>query len=520
MRSAVENTLHRILACILSFFVAIVLQADDGGVLNRKIQLPKSKETIYKLLRQVSDKSGYLFIYDSQIIENNKEVKISKGEYTVREAIYTITGNRDLKMTVIGNHILLRLSEAKREASSQIIEMPPKPTNNDYMMLSGVINDQITDEPLSYSGIGVNNTTIGTISNQNGEFKLILPDSLRDSVIKLSHLGYQSQEIEVSLLDGHHIRFALEPLNVPLQEIVVRAIDPLQEIKLMLEKQKDNYPSSPAYLTTFYREGINYKKKDVDITEAVLKVYKTGYQNDVNLDQAKLVKMRRINNVLEKDTIFAKMKSGINSTLTLDIMKNSPDFLTPDEQRLYDYTHTDISVIDGRRVNVISFEQKEYITDPLYKGQLFIDAENHALVEVRFEVNPVYAAKATNQYVEKKNKDIHLTLKQACYTVSYKLFNDSVYYINHIRGDVDFKVTNKHRLFSSPLRFWFETVNCKVDTNNVTGFSRKERLATHNIFSETKYKYDENFWGAFNVILPEEKLKELIINNLSEISGE
>jgi hypothetical protein len=59
-----------------------------------------------------------------------------------------------------------------------------------------------------------------------------------------------------------------------------------------------------------------------------------------------------------------------------------------------------------------------------------------------------------------------------------------------------------------------------VDTNNVTGFSRKERLATRNIFSETKYKYDENFWGAFNVILPEEKLKELIINNLSEISGE
>lgn len=516
MGHTAENTFHRVLICIVLLSIAIFLQADDGGVLSRKIQLPKSKDSVYKLLRQVSDKSGYLFIYDSQIIDNDKEVKIAKGEYTLREAIYAITGNRNLQISVVGNHILLQLPEVRKERTLQVVK-EVEPEKEKYITLSGTIYDQIVDEPLPYSAIGVNNTTIGTISNQDGEFKLILPDSLRHLSIKLTHVGYQSQEIEISLLDGHHVRFSLEPQIIPLQEIVVRAIDPLQEIKLMLDKRKLNYPQSSTYLTTFYREGVDHKRKNVDITEAVLKVYKTGYHVNANFDQVKLVKMRRIKSMLEKDTIFTKMKSGIHSALLLDVMKNLPDFLNPEEFDKFDYTHTDISVVDGRRINVISFEQKEYITEPLYTGQLFIDSENQALVEARFEVNPKYVEHATNMYIEKKNRGINLTLQKVHYTISYKSSSDSIYYINHIRGDLDFKVRRKRRLFSSPLHLWFEMVNCKVDTSEVNGFSRKERISTQNIFSDTKYKYDKDFWGHFNVILPEEKLKELIINNLSEV---
>lgn len=519
MVRAAENTFHRILVWLLLLVMATAVQADDGGVLNRKIQLPKSKESIYKLLRQVSDKSGYLFIYDSQIIDNDKEVKIAKGEYTVREAIYAITGNKRLEIKVIGNHILLQLPEQKKVYNApQTIEDVAPLSDNEYFTFAGAIYDRITDEPLAYSAIGVNNTTIGTIANQDGEFKLILPDSLRHSVIRLTRVGYESQEVEAQLLEGRHVIFTLEPKVIPLQEIIVRAVDPKQEIKQMLARRKFNYSSVPTYITAFYREGIEHKKKNIDITEAVLKVYKTGYQSSSNFDQVKLVKMRRIKNAQESDTIFTKMKSGINSCLTLDLMKELPDFLNLEDWDKYDFTHTDISVTDGRRVNIISFEQKNYITEPLYKGRLFIDAESQALVEARFEVNPKYISMATDMYIERKNKDLKLTLERAYYTVSYKLSGDSVYYINHVRGDIDLKVKRKRKLFSTPLHLWLEMVNCKVDVTDVNGFSRKERIPTRNIFSDTKYEYDRNFWGHFNVILPEEKLKELIINNLGEIS--
>jgi hypothetical protein len=59
-------------------------------------------------------------------------------------------------------------------------------------------------------------------------------------------------------------------------------------------------------------------------------------------------------------------------------------------------------------------------------------------------------------------------------------------------------------------------VNCGVDTQNVKSFSRNERLSVTNIFSATKHRYDADFWEGFNVIVPEEGLKELIRTSIEQ----
>ena len=82
------------------------------------------------------------------------------------------------------------------------------------------------------------------------------------------------------------------------------------------------------------------------------------------------------------------MKSGIYSCLVLDLMKQLPEFLDPSPDSPYTYAHTDITVVDDRLANVISFEQRKSINDPLYRGQIYIDMENNALLRVDFEVNP------------------------------------------------------------------------------------------------------------------------------------
>ena len=78
-------------------------------VLSRLVKITTTKGSRYQLLRQVSDQTGYYFIYDSQVINNDEEVKIRKGEYTVRNAIHLITGNEQIKIGILGNHILLSL---------------------------------------------------------------------------------------------------------------------------------------------------------------------------------------------------------------------------------------------------------------------------------------------------------------------------------------------------------------------------------------------------------------------------
>nr|WP_029902113.1 carboxypeptidase-like regulatory domain-containing protein [Prevotella sp. 10(H)] len=519
MKNTVRNTLHRFSACLLLLITVTSLQAQDGRVLDRIVELSKSKGTIYQLLKEVSGQSGYLFIYDSQVIDNDKTVKIRKGKYTLRQAIYTITDNNQLQIDIIGNHILLRKEAVKKESRPvrQQIQLPLKDTS--YFTISGKIYDRITDDPIVYGSISLNYTTIGTVTNQNGEFRLNIPDSLRNGIVKFSHIGYQTQEIEAGLLDGQHINLSIDPQIISLQEVVIRVVDPREAIKDMLEKREINYSDKPARITAFYREGTDHKKKNLDLTESVVEVYKTGYNNEAQNDQTKLIKMRRIVNKQLDDTLFTKMKSGLYSTFVLDIIRDLPDFLALEEHAPYMYTHSDITMIDDRRVNVISFEQTKHTKAPMMKGELFIDAENSALLEARFEINPKHTEKATHWFIEKSSPKIRMTLQEAKYIVSYRQSDNGKYYINHVRGDLHFKARIKGKWFSSPLHLWFEMVNCKTETgDNIKGFGRKERLSPHKIFSETKYKYDKSFWGNFNVILPEDKLKETILDRLNEVT--
>jgi len=499
---------------LLFLFVFIPVRANQQDVFDRVVRITRSKATVYELLKDISDQSGYLFIYDSRIVDNDKKVTVKRGNYPLRDAIYLITGENRLKIDVSGVYILLRLTE---------IEPPPANTNNNvpelqtHFTVKGFLFDPETEAPLIFASVTILNSTVGTITNQDGEFQLKVPDSLQYHTVRFSHIGFENKEIELALLKDNVINLGLIPSVFPLQEVVVTAVYPELELKEMLNHRAVNYASEPVYLTAFYREGIEHNNKNIDLTESILQIYKTGYQQHVNNDLVKLIKKRRIANRAATDTIFPKMRSGINSCLVLDIIKELPEFVTPDNETPYAYSYAGKSYMDDRQVNIISFQQKERIREPLYCGELLIEAENKALVEARFEINARHVNKATHTYITKKPLGIIINLQQAKYIVSYKPSDDGRYHIHHIRGDIHFKIRRRNHIFSSPLHFWFEMATCDMNRQNVKPFPLNERLSTTRIFAETKSPYDQNFWENFNIILPEESLKNTLIHNLHEI---
>lgn len=512
-----HRTIKRFLIGCVSLLLAIVpIVAQGQNVLGQVIQLPKTKGTIYQLLGLVTDQSGYLFIYDSKIIDNEQDVSLKGGHYTIREAIYEITGNKQLAIRTLDNHLLLYLPDTPPAPISTTV---PADSESVYFSIEGTLLDHDTKEPIAFGSVGVTQAAIGTITNQNGEFKLRLPDSLKVSEVQFSHIGYQPLEVDCQQLMGKHNQLTLEPKMISIQEVIIRRVNPRRLLEEMLEAQKRNYSQHPVYLTTFYREGIERNKKGfVSLTEAIFKVYKTPYNKfNSSADQVKRLQMRRIFNEQERDTMITKMKSGINACLQLDLIKQLPDFLVLDTDPLYQYAHTDITVIDNRTANVISFEQRPGLDLPLYQGEIYIDNENNALLRVNFEVNPKYIAKAAGMFVEKKSKSLRIIPQKVSYTISYKSW-DGVYYINHIRGDLYFKIKKRRQLFNTNmLHTWFEMVTCKIDTVGVNRFTHSETQPTRTVFSDTHFTYDESFWGNFNVILPEEKLNEAISKITSKI---
>lgn len=488
-------------------FIAGNVRADGGDVLDRIIQLPKAKETIYSLLGKISEQSGYLFIYDSKVINNDSIVKVKKMNCSVRRAIYEITGSKDLELKVLGQHILITRA-AEKVTMKKTVALPPQPTHS---TVTGTLLDKETGDPIASASVLVQGTSLGNITNRDGKFRLHLPDSLRNRTLSFSHLGYVGQSVEASALEGQDNVLSLEPKVVPLQEVLIRLVEPKKLLREMIERRSRNYSSSPVYLTTFYREGVQLKDKFQSLTEAVFKVYKSSTIESETSDQVKLLKMSRIDNREKTDSVVAKIRSGVEACLQLDIMKHIPDFLSPEvSDALYVYTSGDIVFVDDRSANVVYFEQRRGIGEPLYCGALYIDSENSALLQARFEIQPRYIKEATGLFVVRQAQKTRLTTQKVVYTISYKPWNGT-YYVHHIRGDLYFRMKRKRISFSNPtLHTWFEMVTCRVDNENVARFPRAERLPTHTVFAETDFRYDKDFWADFNVIPLEGGLEKII----------
>ncbi|NCC10396.1 MAG: carboxypeptidase-like regulatory domain-containing protein [Bacteroidia bacterium] len=482
---------------LLSLLASVAASAQTDAPLERSIYLSTQKATVYALLGQISEQTGYLFIYDSGVVDNEKMVKIKGGDRSVKEAVFEIIGHREVELQWIGQHILIR--KMKPVSLHLSLEQPVKPLA--FFKISGKLLDKQNGLPIANATVGIRGHSMGVVTNQDGEFRLHLPDSLLHRSVYFSHLGYVGQDLEASFLSGQTSVVSLEPKVVPLQEVVVRLVHPQKILRDMIEAKVRNYASQPVYLTNFYREGVELKSKLQSLTEAVFKIYKTTSFDAYSSDQVKLLKMSRLTNYDSSDTLLAKISAGIDACLDLDLMKMMPDFLSFDQIDVpFVYSSGGIAFVDNRWVNVVHFEQRKGITYPLFCGDLYIDSENNALIEAHIELSPEYVRKATDLLVRRQSKHYKFAAQKVSYTISYKPYKGT-YYIHHIRGDLKFKVRKRKFLATyADLHTWFETVTCRVETQQVERFSRVERLPMRTILSDVEFKYDEAFWGDFNVI--------------------
>lgn len=128
-----------LLVCMTEF-----TKAADRGVLERVIYLAKSKGTVYTLLGKVSEQSGFLFVYDSKVVDNDRTVKLGAGQRTIRQVVYEIIGRQDISLHIVENHILINQLQ---------VQCPVVTTSKDtlaYFTLEGKLQDNQSDTPFCW----------------------------------------------------------------------------------------------------------------------------------------------------------------------------------------------------------------------------------------------------------------------------------------------------------------------------------------------------------------------------------
>ena len=120
--------------------------------------------------------------------------------------------------------ILLSTYAACKGVSSdtlhEIMEVPSATNINKNRLYKGKVVDDRTSEPLVGATVKVKGSTIGTITDIDGNFALDIPDNISPIVFEVSYMGYASKEAAPAKTTGFTIRLAEDSQTLEEVQII------------------------------------------------------------------------------------------------------------------------------------------------------------------------------------------------------------------------------------------------------------------------------------------------------------
>jgi len=458
-------------------------------------------QAINQVLDEIALQTGYNFTYDAAILEGKQKVQFSVTDLLLRKALDSLLMDSQIDYRTIEKNIVIY----RKNRTNPI----PISSTIDRAMLRGHVVDRRSGKPLSYTTIALLETSLGSITNQEGEFSFKIPLDLPDPMLVISYMGYKSQVIPVIYPIEEELEIQLEKELIPLQEVIIRYTDPAKLLQEAIKRIPQNYLDEHSTMTAFYRESVKRDDHCMVYSEAVLDVAKGPYNSLSIGDVVTIVKRRKISDVTTADTVLIKLRSGISTSLNLDVIKNQPDFLKDDFQARYNLEFTDMMTYGDRLVYVISFKQKEAIPDLLFKGQLYLDQESLAVLAVDFEFNPDLLHKEPGIFLVSSSPKIRITPVMAKYHVDYRSVNNR-YYVSQVRAVVEMKVRKKRKWISSRYTISIEMAITDLIPGQRLRIDPADRVRNNIVLADEPFESDPQFWGVHNTIEPEASLVESI----------
>jgi hypothetical protein len=485
-------------------FSGIISAYGQDSIFNYNLSIKVQNYPVYDILKVIEEDINYNFSYNSSLIDADRIISVDYTNKPLKEVLDSILGNENLNYRIIDKNIVIY------KPDENIDRISAKPRDSfSALKITGKIIDKNTGAPVEYANISLVGKSIGTVSNSVGEFILKISPALINDTLGISYIGYKIYKQPVaSLLPGNNI-IHLAPDYIPIQQVIIRKIDPLLLLKNAIGNIPLNYSNHPSLLTSFYRESVRESNRYVIVSEAVLQTYKSSYTENYEKDQIKIIKARKSQDITSADSVILKLKAGLGTTLLLDIVKQPAVFLSRENFKYYSYKMADVMIDNDKEAYVIRFDHKENNNYPPFTGRIYLDLNSLAIKAVDFSLKENKIEKATHLFVIKKPRNIRVRPLKAEYLVKFKEFNNK-YYLNFIRCETEFRIKKKKQLFGKVFNTVIEMAVTDIDTTDVKRFKAKEVAKTMNIFTDQVSEYSEAYWEEYNYIKPDEPLEEAI----------
>ncbi len=349
---------------------------------------------------------------------------------------------------------------------------------------------------------------VAVVTNDDGLFTLKTDTAVE--AVTVSHVGYRSRR--VSLKDGQleNLTVKLVPTSVQLSEVLVMADNPRELVMAAIRKIPQNYSRQPQLYNCFYRETAMKRQHYICVSEGVVDMYKTSYQQGTGRDRVAIRKGRRLLSPKRNDTLSVKVMGGPVASVQLDLVKNTDFLLNAQELDCYDLKMEAPTIIADRKQFVVSIRPRVTMDYALYFGKLYIDQETLAFTRAELSLDMSDREKATRLMLVRKPTGVRFRPKELSLLVDYR-FVDGVTRISYVRTTFRFNCDWKRRLFATSFTACCEMAVTSTTDHDVQPIRGRESFDQRDaFFDKVDYFRDPAFWQDYNIIEPTESLDKAI----------
>lgn len=375
----------------------------------------------------------------------------------------------------------------------------------DYITISGTVTDQQTHRPLPHTSVVAEQ--VGTVTNEQGRFTLKI--SPQTKKLTLSLIGYRSRDVEVET-HGQELEIQLQPVAVTLNEVVVRSVAAGDIVRAAISRFSHNYSLTSTSYKGFYREVIQKRRQYLSISEAVVELYKSPYDdNGILFDAVSILRGRRMMNMKARDTLAVKLRGGPTLPILADVVKNDELLFYEDDLSCYRYEYMGDERLDDRAHYVIRMVPEGFKPYALFYATLYIDRQTLAISRADLRLDMSNRARATATMLVHRPTGLYFTPQELTFNIYYRT-EDGVTYLNYVRNEMRFKCDWRRRLFASSFTVVSEFVVTDV-LRNAKPIRGRDSFRRHdNLYDNVDFFGEPDFWGPDNIIEPTESLNRAI----------
>ncbi len=442
--------------------------------------------------------------------------------------------------------------------------------------LKSKVVDFLTYMPIESASVYVKNTTVGSISNSDGKFALVVPREFENDTLVVSSIGYKSFKTAIKDFDATSDIF-LEEEVASLDEIVLIAETRPKTgndiVVKAIERLSKNLPELPYLQKGFLRHKERNKKEYKWLIESAITLYDSSYASGaknnlkINVDEtrksydlrdvdslfvyssylryhAHKVNIRSrnlIRDTIETATLVSAIKwndervNGLDHLFRgkLNLVRNSNVSQALFGSEILDTHQFELDTIlvdDGKKLYKIKISKStDFIgldTENIYnegfeaKGWIYIYWDNYAIKKIEYELI------AASDAQKKRSKSLFDTQINHKLVITYKEFDGKMYpnylyyeapkLVNIGDRSSDREKNEQEQGVDKAEQFYYtiqEIVFTEIIQDPEIIAQALQADWSEDIFSSKPY--NQEFWKNYNVLL-ESAEEEKLIQDLSK----